>query len=318
MEVLITKVRNVIPFIGICLLVNSCISQIDIDTKGIDHTIVVNSYINTDDTVFVRASQSASIFADSIGAFSDLQLTISDSSSTYELQPYSEGVFFLTPNNLIIDTDYRLSGISASGRSFTAVSSIPKAAKITRANVIHPAGFDEYGDAYTEYNIDIEDTQEGRNYFELYILSGNGIDVFGSPHSGFIDYLDPIIEAEGLQGFNNTSYLFTDELFESGGAEIKIRFDPFGTDIKLPFLASRQLQGRYIALLTLSEEYYNFRRSWVIHQYHQQNDPELFPSPLLENITEFLFKGDVQDLETNISGGLGVFAGFNLTLYKIE
>ncbi|MFY0689114.1 MAG: DUF4249 domain-containing protein [Cyclobacteriaceae bacterium] len=300
------------------VVLTGCISELDIDSRGIDHSIVVNSYFSPDDTVFVYVTETADIFENSISTLENVDLSITDGADTFKLQSHALGGFYLEPGKLLVNTQYQLLGLSPSGQPFGSTSSIPKAARIPDVQQIFPAGFDEYGDPFTEYSISIEDIKGEDNYYELFIISisPNGAD--GIHLNEFANFLDPIIEAEGLEGFENNSFLFSDQLFEDSIAEIKIRFINASSGAELPLLPSKDIRGLHVVLLTVSEEYYNFRRSWVVHKFHQQNNPDLSSGSDLTDLSKFLFKGDVQELETNIEGGLGVFAGYNVTLYKID
>ena len=55
-----------------------------------------------------------------------------------------------------------------------------------------------------------------------------------------------------------------------------------------------------------SLEYYQFRKSWTKHLYNQQTNASL------DDPVQLLFLGDPVVLYSNVSGGYGVFAGYNV------
>lgn len=307
-----------------CLLVLlcNCVSELDIDTKEIDHEIVINSFFSETDTVIVNVSRSSSIADDSTYPIEGLKPIIYSNQDTFHLAEEQSGNYILEPGILTSEISYKLSIINEREKQISGKSSIPKSARILSGEEIFPAGFDEYGDPYTEYTFTIEDVPGQINYYEvfiIYISNHNSSTIYSAKLNEYVNFLDPIIEAEGLEGYANSSFLFKDELFQDSTADIRLKFEPYSADVIIPPLENLKLpNGNYIILFTLSEEYYEFRRSWVIHQYHQQTNPELFPSPIIADIRDFLFKADVQELYTNISGGYGFFAGYNLTFYKIN
>ena len=55
----------------------------------------------------------------------------------------------------------------------------------------------------------------------------------------------------------------------------------------------------------VSQEYYNFRKSWTKHLYNQNSDAH-YDDPLT-----LLFLGDPIEMYSNVTNGYGIFAGYN-------
>ncbi|MGF1637180.1 MAG: DUF4249 family protein, partial [Cyclobacteriaceae bacterium] len=216
----------------------------------------------------------------------------------------------------IFNTPLRLN-IEIGNKKIWAQTYIPKPVPILSAISIYPAGYDEYGDGMTEYRIEFLDPVDEENYYELFFLSYSSI--LSNEH---LAYLDPVIRSEGLEGYDNKSLLFSDRLFNGEMANIIVKYLPmtFQSNVgSLIDLTQVEKNSSYALLRTVSKEYYDYRRAWVIHRYSQQNKPDaLKKDPILEDFSRFLFVGDPVAMSNSIKNGVGVFAGYSQSVIKIE
>lgn len=198
----------------------------------------------------------------------------------------------------------------------TAESFIPEPVKIIKATMKSPVGFDEYGDPLSEYKIQFSDPGDVKNYYELFLFAyaENNSSILSNE---FLRETDPVILAEGLEDFNNNSFLFSDNLFNGGFYEMRLIFENAsygGTPVDIDVEPLKT----FALLRTISPEYYNYRKNWIKHRHHQQTQPSLvLPDPILDDFVNFLFRGDVQAMETNIQNGHGIFAGYSTSIREV-
>ena len=80
--------------------------------------------------------------------------------------------------------------------------------------------------------------------------------------------------------------------------------DPWGNTYADPYY--------FLKFKICSYEYYSFRKSWTRHVHNQNSDLNL-NDPLT-----LIFLGDPIKMYTNVSNGLGVFAGYNQTTLTVN
>lgn len=298
----------------------SCIEPIDFELTQIEPVPVVNCFITESSEVELFLSESYSITEEPPDPIKNAEIIITSGSNVvYELAYDSGyryvGAFSLAPDN------YELKVIIPDGGTLVASTVIPQKFYPQSASVEFPAGVDEYGDPIAQYKIALADDGAEDNYFEMFLFDLNidksAIDYVSTE---FLAENDPIMLAEGLDGFRNTSFIFSDNLFSGETYEITIRELPIGYGAELPpFVDQLEAGTSYVHLRHSSQEYYEFRKSWVRHQFHQQIEPAIFSSGFtFGDISEFLFKGTVEPLQSNVKNGVGIFAGYNDVFFESE
>lgn len=312
-------------YLMVFILYTGCVSPIEIGHSHDASEYVINCILRPGQGVKLSLGQTYAIDDSNVAnPITDAIVSITDDSGNVAFLEYIEdSVYSNSTFNFNAGSTYYLEVTLANGHKLESQTSIPYPVYINSAKGIWPAGYDEYGDAMTEYKIDFSDPEGTDNFYDMFIFS------IDEDHK-FIDFLttescveiDPIILAEGLEEFQNTSFLFTDALIDGERYELKLRELPMGYgSVPPPIDFANELTqgGSHVLLRQCSWEYYNFRKSWVRHLYHQQSRPILLNSGFtIGDILEFLFKGGVEPLRSNIEGGLGVFAGYNETFLKLD
>jgi len=141
---------------------------------------------------------------------------------------------------------------------------------------------DIYGSMYGKVSLSFQDDAKVKNYYEIVILGKDS-----SINQTFnITSRVTTLDSERDSNFPGT-ISFTDELFNGQELDLNIFVNSYDTPI--------------IVLKNVSRNYYEYKKSLEVHFYNQNVDRE--------NIYE-LFKGDPVELYSNVTNGLGIFAGY--------
>lgn len=183
---------------------------------------------------------------------------------------------------------------------------------------VSPAGFDEYGDHYTDCFFEIKDDSVRDNYFELFFVGRAFDEVWFTTNDGIVTN-DPSVINTGLEDFGNHTLLFSDQLFSG---EQKTLFFKYGsgrtgvldTEIELPSGRTRP----FAILRDVSEEYFLFRTSWVKHRYSQLGKPAILSDPIIDDLIDVFYKPDLQPLYSNMENAFGYFGGYSEQLYEMK
>ncbi len=173
-----------------------------------------------------------------------------------------------------------------------AVDSLPKLVEISDAFLIYPAGVDAYGELLAEANISFRDPQNTPNYYELLIYSGDNYHHFWSWNDD-VDIVDPVLLNEGDIDYLPTSLFFSDQLFDGDLYTMKVK--------QVVATVSGNPVNQYVILRSVSETYYYYRKYYTRHAYNQQ-----FQGDFLD----LVFKGEPQNMYTNVENGYGIFSGY--------
>jgi hypothetical protein len=207
---------------------------------------------------------------------------------------------YLTTNTIpIVNKKYTVE-IAATGLPvIRAFDSIPDQVPITDALLIFPAGVDPYGDAIIEADISFSDPSDETNYYEILIYSAEG-EINYWNYYGDVEITDPVLLNEGDLAYYPTTFFFSDALFNGEKYTMKIidgGRSPYGEVFK-----------HYVSLRSISKSYYLYRKYYTRHAYNQQ-----FQGDFLD----LIFKGEPQNMYSNIEGGYGIFAGFQETTTEV-
>ncbi|MDQ3394979.1 MAG: DUF4249 domain-containing protein [Bacteroidota bacterium] len=312
--------KKIIQYLLILHICTSCVKEISLEPHSQDSKLVVNSLFTSGEKMKLHLSTTRGILEESktttlSNAF--ITLEISETNTTIDTLFHKEGYIYESIRDILPQIPYKIIINFPGSEKVIAESHIPAPVPILNATVKRPISFDQYGDPITEYRISFHDPKVSKNYYELFIVSQNEHGAFYKSNY-FIHENDPVIIAEGLEGFDNTTFLFSDELFNGEFYELRLTFEnsSFGG---IPFESDLEPNKTYAILRSLSPEYYHYRKSWVKHRYHQQVKPSLLnPDPIISDFVEFLFKGDVQQMDSNIENGYGVFGGYSSSIVQFE
>lgn len=316
-------------FFIVIISLGACTEEILLEVPVQDQELVVNALITDSEPSKVFLTKTILVTEDRFPVFKNATIAITDTETGQLIDSlsYYEGFCYkgsqtMKSYNKLLNLDIELDG-----QFIKATTYIPEPVPILSAVMIWPAGYDEYGDALTEYQISFQDPDGEENFYELFFFNYNYSESFNKELSTFtsnkgLAYTDPVIRAEGLEDYDNYSLLFSDQLFEGEIANIVVKYYSMANRIQVKSLVdTSQLepQQTYALLRTVSKQYYDYRKSWTLHRYTQQNKPAAMQEdPLLEDFSRFLFVGDPINLKSSIENGVGVFAGFSQSLIKVQ
>jgi hypothetical protein len=186
--------------------------------------------------------------------------------------------------------------------SIKAIDTIPNLVPIDNAYMIFPAGVDAFGGYKAEANISFTDPSNEKNYYELIINSGQS-----NKNAWYMEYEtnDAVLLNEGDQDYHPTSFFFSDELFNGEHYTMRIKNGVGGYITKDNKLTPSPL---YATLRSVSRAYYKYRKYYTRHAYNQQFQNEFL---------DLIFKGEPQNMYTNVENGYGIFAGYCETTCEI-
>ena len=321
------------PIVSMIILVSAaCTSEIDIDVPRGEPEIVVNSLITNDKPCELYLTRTISINQNDYPIIDNANVFLVNDIDgfIYDTLKYFKNSIYKGTKILNLNTTYQLL-VRIDNKEVSAKTYIPSPVPILSAELISPSGFDEYGDPILEYRISFEDPLFQENFYELFFINLNySYNTFGSligesssiRSNEFLVYIDPIIESEGLEDYENNSLIFSDKLFNGELTQLSFKYYNSGRDGKVSSLIDSsevEIRKTYALLRSVSKEYFNYRKSWTIHRYTQQNKPAaLEKEPLVADFSRFLFVGDPVTMKSEVINGLGLFAGYSQNAREIE
>ena len=307
----------------------ACTEEITLDIPSEEQEIVVNALISDAKPFRLHLSKTISITDETFPVVDNAVIQLKDASTGEVIDSlhYDQDSWYRGSHNFYEYNKPLQLDIQLDGKHLQATSYIANPVSIQSARSIWPSGYDQYGDALTEYQLTFKDPAEKENYYELFYFDYSYSERFNQESSGYrinenLAYVDPIIQAEGLESFDNKSLLFSDRLFDGELITVKVKYYAMSRGINVSTLSDtshlKQLQ-MYALFRTVSKEYYDYRRSWTTHRYTQQNKPAtLKADPIIDDISHFLFVGDPTKMSSSVTNGLGFFAGYSQNLKEVE
>ena len=270
----------------------ACSKIIEIDMHN-TKALVLNSILYPDSSFTFRISTTSSLLNNYDTLKENLQLYLyEDDILIYESLTQSN--FIKTDLRPMRGKKYSFELESVNFPSIKASDTIPNLVPIDNAYMVFPAGVDAFGFYLAEACVSFTDPPDETNYYELLISSKPG-----GTNAWYSDYEtnDPVLMNEGDQDYHPTSFFFSDELFKGESYTLRIKHDvgysQNGEIIKVFPL--------YATLRSVSRTYYKYRKYYTRHAYNQQFQNEFL---------DLIFKGEPQNMFTNIENGYGIFAGY--------
>lgn len=291
------KIQLIILFL---FLYCSCSKVIEINLDN-NKALVLNSILNPDSLLTFRISTTASLLNEYDTLNENLQFSLYEEDKLI-FESVLQTNLFKTDIKPTQGRKYTVELKSDNFPQIKASDTIPGLVSIDNADMIFPAGVDAYGSYLAEANISFTDPPNDKNYYELIIHHGQRNNkVFWSA-----DYQtnDKVLMNEGDQDYHPTSFFFSDELFNGESYTMSIKHD-VGYSLKDNKLTAFPI---YATLRSVSRTYYLYRKFYTRHAYNQQFQNEFL---------DFIFKGEPQNMFTNIENGYGIFAGYCESTFKI-
>lgn len=275
----------------------SKIIEIDLDnTKA----LVLNSIFNPDSIFTFQISTTASLLNNYDTVNENLHFSLYEEDKLI-FESVSQSSLFKTDLNPLPGRKYTVELKSDNFPTIKASDTIPNLVPIDNAYMVFPAGVDAFGFYLAEACVSFSDPPNVTNYYELLISSKPG-----GTNAWYSDYEtnDPVLMNEGDQDYHPTSFFFSDDMFNGESYTLRIKhgvgYSQNGEIIKVFPL--------YVALRSVSRTYYKYRKYYTRHAYNQQFQNEFL---------DFIFKGEPQNMFTNIENGYGIFAGYCESTFKM-
>lgn len=279
----------------------SCIKEIPIDTLDFEKRIVVNGLICPDSTFNIHVSSSVAI-NDNIETIDNAHIEVYKNDIYIGTCSFSENGWYQFSQTPSAGQNYKIV-VSAPGyTSVSASTSIPVQIPVDEFTCKVLEGNDfENGSQNTNVVVGFQDEINVENYYEIAFYSGD-IKYYETLFGIRLSVSDASIQADGELNYSPKTYFFSDVLFSNNYKTVNLR--NFGGSYE-GANGSVTNSPLNIDFKMMSQEYYNFRRSWVIHVFNA-NTTNQTDDPI-----NLLFLGDPVALYSNVSGGYGVFAGYN-------
>ena len=293
--------RTNLFLISTLLICFSCTKEVDLDIPELPQKVVVNSLFCPDSVMQIHVSLTAGITEPKINNVDNATVKLFENDVLIKTIVSQQNGFYNSMYMPKVGKEYRVEVVVPGFDVVWAESSIPKNAivdsflcdlsKLQTNNINNLIMLSELF-----FN---SDKSNGLNYYEI-----RGV-------NDTYKQFDESILAENIIEQNPPAFCFSDQLFASSFHKLvlngyfdDITFDPFTGELNYVLLN--------LPFKTISKEYYNFRKSWSNHVFNQNSDTH-YDDPLT-----LLFLGDPIEMYTNIMGGYGVFAGYNMQLVELE
>jgi hypothetical protein len=262
--------------------------------------LVLNSIFNPDSSFTFRISTTSSLLNSYDTLTENLHFSLYEEDKLI-FESVSQSSLFKTDLKPMRGKKYTVELKSDNFPAIKASDTIPGLVPIDNAYMIFPAGVDAFGFYKAEAYISFTDPPDATNYYELLISSKPG-----GTNAWYSDYEtnDPVLMNEGDQDYHPTSFFFSDDMFNGESYTLRIKhgvgYSQNGEIIKVFPL--------YATLRSVSRTYYMYRKYYTRHAYTQQSQNEFL---------DLIFKGEPQNMFTNVENGYGIFAGYCETTRQI-
>lgn len=289
----------IIKSILIFLLCLSCSKELDLKLDG-TKSFVLNSLFRPDSAFSFRFSHTASPLENYNPIIENIHLILKENNiilidTIFQKESISLNIF---PNS---NSKYSVEVLSDNMPSIFSSDSIPNLVDIDEAFIFFPAGVDQYGDYLAEAIISFVDPDEETNYYELLIFSGQ---TNRSYWHDMYQTSDRILLDEGDMDYHPTSFFFSDKLFNGKRYTMRIKHTIGYSTNNNVFIPDKH----YVILRSVSKAYYLYRKFYTRHSYNQQMQGDFL---------DIIFKGEPQNMYSNITNGHGIFAGYQETMSEL-
>ena len=270
----------------LCLLIvylgfTTCVSEVDFSEDDFDNKFVVNSLITSEGLIEIYLTKLSGILNDSFEFVNHQNIKLYEDGELRWSGNKGINGKYITEIIPFAGKEYKLEFTDNNGNLINSIDTLPEKVKITDATNFYPVYTDSHETSYGKITLTFTDEAKKNNYYEIAILNEN---------NGIVQTLkvkSPVITYDVDHNPNPTgTLLFTDELFEGKQLTLEIFTDSYKPSV---------------VLKNVSRNYYEYRKSINIHFYNQNVERYDIYS---------MFKGDPVELYSNVTNGLGIFAGY--------
>ncbi len=320
------KARYILLITSLFICLTACVKELTLQ-NGTDHQFpVMNGIFSVGGypSVF-RLTYTANPLAEQINTPEEAQVFFwQDGELVAETSPDANG--YCTIPDLFAQTGSVLSAMAVfpEGDTLTATDSIPTRSFVNNDATFGSAGFmDEHGDNVSRLSVRFTDPPNQKDYYELFVFSWRS---FSLNDTSFIQVRrlyqpNTILNNEGDQDFQPWTMYFSDELFDGQLVQFEQNFTGATRTIPMPGTPfGLEEDGVYLLFRNVSEAYYESVKSWTRHRYTQRVGEGIadVSDAILEDFQRVIFAPDPTPMYSNVEGGLGVFAGVNTQIIKLD
>jgi len=212
------------------------------------------------------------------------------------------------------------------GDTLTATDSMPYRSVVNDNATFGSAGFvDEHGDIVNRLSVRFADSPNQENYYELLVFTWYDFpnrDSFPISVHAFLYQPNTIMSNEGDQDFQPWTMYFSDELFDGESVNFEQNFisTVIGSILMPAPPFGLEEDGTYLLFRNVSKAYYQSQKSWARHRYTQRVGEGIadVSDAILEDFQRVIFAPEPTPMYSNVEGGLGVFAGVNTQIIKLN
>jgi len=280
-------IRNFLCLLALDLTFTTCVSEVEFKEIDTEDKFVINTLITCEEPIEIYLCKLSGILNDSFEVINNQNINLYENDELKWSDNNGIDGKYLTEITPIVGKRYKLELTDNNGNLISSFDTLPEKVKITDATNLYPVYSDNFGTTFGKITLTFTDEPKIRNYYEIGILNEN---------NGIVQTLkvkSPVITYDFNHNPNPTAtLLFTDELFEGKPLTLEIFSDSYKPSV---------------VLKNVSRNYYEYRKSINIHFYNQN----------VERYDVYsMFKGDPVELYSNVTNGLGIFAGYTQDIKK--
>ena len=284
------------------LIFNSCETIVDVDLPEIKPQIVVNGICNPAIPWELNISSSKDILDDkNIEAIKDAKIEILENGTPVGIfQHIQDGTYKVLGKKPKPNVTYHLK-VSAKGfETVTSTCVIPQQVPISSVTVdtVNSTDPEEFEISKINVTLTFSDPPNEDNYYSIIVLQSSVHDTLNVNPIWFysndliIDVKETNLLGDENQRFSGSEAFFNDELINGKEYNLNLNFSFFNYDNSQEFT---------IVLNTLNYDYYKYLET--LKAQRKTND-----NPFAEPVIVY----------NNIKNGLGIFAGYSTSKFKIE
>lgn len=280
--------------------ISACISQIDIEQPVHEPVLVVDCILTkytSPELALYYSNQILDTLKKEFVCNASVRIIRNDG-LIYEFELSDDSTHYFSKTWTAPGYSYQLE-IEHKQTIISAETSIPKSIKNIHTGYEIGKSINEYGESLTQFTLEVQDDPEEESFYQMFLVDQNNY-VYHPYY--FEPVTDPILVKESLLEYYPPYFLFSDKYADNSIIH---------TELLGPNFNNSLMESRIeLIVRSVSSEYFNFLRSWIVHNYNQ-NITEYVDE--IEDLDPFriFFQGQPNPLYSNIEGGTGLFFGYN-------
>ncbi len=281
------ELRYFLLLLPLVVFLFSCKKEVFIDIPDHESQIAVNAFLENGEEIAVHVSRSGQV-SESIDSFLQGATVVLYADDVPDTLAFSDDHWYKTGQKASPGINYLLKVYHPDFEETLSGDAFPAPVTFKMQNFVAKDAVDEWGFIYSSIDVVFNDDPGRNDYYELRTELGETVRQESNMiFNGGTRSNDVIIKNEGFTGeFFTGGIAFSDKLFNGDTASIKIRF-----------AYNANVDYVYIILRSVSENYYQYKKSYYRYTVNASNDIWNTSNPV--------------GLFTNIENGYGIFAGYS-------